>query len=88
MRKFLRHRNGEFHVDREVIGPCPITNALAFQLANTGGHKDVVNRYLRHAGAGWPRLIPVGGRARLVVEWRVPRVLVRGDDGTLRYRLE
>ena len=54
VRKFLRHRNGEFHVDRKVIGPCAIADALAFQLANAGGHKDMVNCYLRHAGACWP----------------------------------
>ena len=54
VRKFLRHRNSEFHVNREVIGPCPIANALALKLANAGAHKDVVNGYLRHAGAGGP----------------------------------
>ena len=54
VQKCLRHRNSEFHVNREVIGPCPIANALALKLANAGAHKDVVNGYLRHAGAGGP----------------------------------
>src|SRR5687768_8233578 len=63
VRNFLRHRNGEFHVNREVIRPCPITDALAFQLANARAYKDVVDRYLRHASAGGP-----GGQVRKAQE--------------------
>ena len=54
LEKRLRHWNSEFHVNREVIGPCPVADALALKLANAGAYKDVVNGYLRHAGAGGP----------------------------------
>ena len=69
MLKFLRHRNCEFHVNREVIGPCPVADALALKLADAGAHKDMVNGYLRHAGAGGPggqiseaREVPLAGK--------------------------
>ena len=59
----LRHRNSDFHVDREVIGACPVADALTLKRANAGAHKDVVNCYLRHAGAGRP-----GGQVRKAQE--------------------
>ena len=63
VRKLLRHRNSEFHVNREVIGPRPIADALALKLANAGAHKDMVNCYLRHPRAGGP-----GGQVRKTQE--------------------
>ena len=63
VRKFLRHRNSEFHVNREVIGPCPVADALALKLADARAYKDMVDGYLRHAGAGGP-----GGQIREALE--------------------
>jgi hypothetical protein len=42
----------------------------------------------RHPGAGWLVSAAPGGSTKLVVEWDVPQIVVRGRDGAPAYRLE
>ena len=41
-RNRLLQRDSQFHVNREMIRPRRVANALAFKLANTGTYKDVI----------------------------------------------